>query len=329
MDKSFSALRIHVEDGARRVSLDTLTEDDLPPGDVTVRVDHSSMNYKDALILTGRGGAVAGYPHVPGIDLAGVVEASTDSRCPAGTRVVGTGKGLGEAVWGGYTRRTRLPADRLLPLPDGLDTRTAMIFGTAGLTAALCLLEFGEGDGDGRTALVTGAGGGIGSIAVAMLAARGFKVTAVEKRADDRDFLQSLGAETVLEPEAFAAMASAPIGEARFSVAVDTVGGPILAQALRTAAYGATIAACGMVAGFDVPMTLHPFFARAIRLVGIDSVTCSDELRTRAWSLMANGAARLPLAAIARDIPLAAVPSEVEGFLSGRIRGRIVVRSPD
>jgi len=325
MDKSFRALRIHVGDGARRVSLDTLTDADLPPGDVTIRVEHSSMNYKDALILSGKGGAVAGCPHVPGIDLAGVVEASTDSRYPVGTRVVGTGKGLGEAVWGGYTRRTRLPADRLLPLPDGLDTRTAMILGTAGLTAALCLLEFGEAPGDGRPALVTGAGGGIGSLAVALLAARGYRVTAVERRADDRDFLQALGATTVLEPEAFAAMAPAPLGEPRFAVVVDTVGGPVLAQALRTAVYGATIAACGMVAGFDVPMTLHPFFARAIRLVGIDSVTCSDSLRTRAWSVLAEAAPQLPLGAIARDVPLADVPAEVENFLAGRVRGRLVV----
>ena len=325
MARSFSALRIHVEDGARRIALDTLTDADLPPGDVTVRVEHSSINYKDALILSGKGGAVAGYPHVPGIDLAGVVEASTDSRFPVGTRVVGTGKGLGETVWGGYTERTRLPADRLLPLPDRLDTRTAMIFGTAGLTAALCLLEFGESDGDGRAALVTGAGGGIGSLAVALLAARGYRVTAVEKRADDGTFLQLLGAETVLEPEAFASTAAAPLAEARFAAVVDTVGGAVLAQALRTTTYGATIAACGMVAGFDVPMTLHAFFARAIRLVGIDSVTCSDAVRTRAWALLAEMAPRLPLERITRDIERGDLTAEVDNFLAGRVRGRLVV----
>ena len=325
MRNDFKALRIRVDGGSRRALLETLTDADLPAGDVTVRVAHSSMNYKDALILAGKGGAVASYPHVPGIDLAGTVEASSDPRFPVGTRVVGTGKGLGEAYWGGYTERTRLPADRLLPLPAGLDTRTAMIFGTAGLTAALCLLEFGDGGGDGRSALVTGAGGGIGSLAVALLAARGFRITAVEKRADDRDFLQSLGAETVLDPVAFAATAPAPLADARFAVVVDTVGGILLAQALRTSTYGATIAACGMVAGFDVPMTLHPFFARAVRLVGIDSVTCRDAVRTRAWDLLADAAPQLPLGAITRDVGLSGVAAEVENFLCGRVRGRLVV----
>jgi len=324
----FAALRVHAgPDGARAPKLERLGADDLPDEPVEVRVLYSSLNYKDALILSGRGGDLPRLPHVAGIDLAGVVERSHAPGFRPGDRVVATGRLVGERHWGGFTERTRLPADRLLALPAGLSARDAMIFGTAGLTAMLALIDI-EGAGvtpERGPILVTGAGGGIGSLAVALLARLGWSVAALEKR-DEAGFLKGLGAERVLSPRDLERVAAKPLGGAEWAAAIDTVGGEALAAVLRSTRYEACIAACGMVAGFDVPMTLHPFFARAIRLVGVDSVHCSDARRAEAWRRLAELAPSLDLGALAREIGLADIAAEYPAFLSGAVRGRIVVR---
>lgn len=327
-DTAFQAIRLHKENDSLSASLDELTRGDLPEGEVELRVLYSSMNYKDALILSGKGGNVTGYPHVPGIDLAGVVESSSVPGLAVGDLVAGTGKGLGEAFWGGYTQRTRLPADRLVKVPEGVTARQSMVLGTAGVTAMLAILEFenaGLAPGDGPV-LVTGAGGGVGSLSVALLSSLGWEVVALEKR-DERALLEGLGASRVLGSQEFEALtAKAPLGEAEWAAAVDTVGGEVLAAVLRSSRYGACIAACGMLAGFDVPVTLHPFFARAVRLVGIDSVTCPDSLRAKVWARLAPLAAGAERSEGVEEIPLADVPERSNAFLEGRARARVLVQ---
>lgn len=324
--KGFQAIRLH-KNGDLVVSLDDLTAADLPEGDVDVRVLFSSLNYKDALILSGRGGNVAAYPHVPGIDLVGEVTASRSERVSPGALVVGTGKSLGEGAWGGFTERSRLSADLLLRLPEGLPPRQSMVFGTAGVTALLSILEIeraGLSPSDGPV-LVTGAGGGVGSLAVALLAELGWSVATLEKR-DERAMLEGIGAERVLTVAEFEATAAKPLGSAEWAAAIDTVGGEVLAGVLRSCRYGACVAACGMVAGFDVPATLHPFFARAIRLVGIDSVNCPDPMREEVWSRLAELAPKIDVRGITEEIALADVLDRSQSFLEGKARGRTVVR---
>ncbi len=325
--EAFKAIRLNQGEDGRTAELVALDEGSLPAGEVLVSVRNSSLNYKDALICCGRGGDIAAWPHVPGIDLAGEVLSSSSAAFGPGDLVLATGKAVGERVWGGFTQRTRLPAEKLLKLPAGLSPREAMAFGTAGLTAMLSILEI-EAAGltpDRGPVLVTGAGGGIGSLAVALLAQAGWQVTALERRPDD-GFLTGLGASEVLTAEDFAALAGKPLGTERWAAAIDTVGGEVLAAVLRSARYGACIAACGMVAGFEVPMTLHPFFTRALRLVGIDSVTCPDAQRRQAWERLAAGAGVLQLEGLVEEIGLEAVMARLPGFLSGGVRGRLVVR---
>ena len=344
-DTAFQAIRLHKDNDSLSASLDELnafvrrlygavrhvehlSRGDLPEGEVELRVLYSSMNYKDALIISGKGGNVAGYPHVPGIDLAGIVEASGVPGFAAGDLVAGTGRGLGEGLWGGYTQRTRLPADRLVKLPQGVTARQSMVLGTAGVTAMLAILEIekaGLAPGDGPV-LVTGAGGAVGSLSVALLSALGWEVVALEKR-DERELLEGLGASRVLGLQEFGEMtAKKPLGEAAWAAAVDTVGGEVLAAVLRSSRYGACIAACGMLAGFDVPVTLHPFFARAVRLIGIDSVTCPDALRAKVWERLVPLAATAERTASVEEIALAEVPERFSAFLEGKARARLLVQ---
>ena len=328
MDGSFEALRMHRGEAGPTLSLDRIGPSDVPEGEVTIRTLWSSLNYKDALILAGRGGDIAAYPHVAGIDLSGVVEPPGTPDLPPGTPVLATGASVGERLWGGYAGLARLPADRILPIPDGLHPRTAMILGTAGLTAMLAIEAFdaaGARPGEG-TALVTGAGGGVGTIAVMLLSALGWPVVAVEKRPDAAQALARIGAASILGPDGLADRSRPPVGEALWQVAVDTVGGPVLADVLRSTARHGVVAACGMVAGFDVPLNLHPFFGRAIRLVGIDSVNAERGLRERCWARLAGLAPGLPLAGIAEEIALADVQARAERLLSAGVTGRIVVR---
>jgi len=326
-DSTFRALRLHKHNRRGQISLDNLAVTELPEGEVKVRVLYSSLNYKDALILSGKGGNVAAFPHVGGIDLVGEVESSRSGRFSPGDLVVGTGKGLGESYWGGFTELTRLPADRLLRLPNAISPRYSMVFGTAGVTAMLSILEL-EKCGLSPSAgpvLVTGAGGGVGSLAVAFLHVLGWEVATLEKR-NEKAMLKALGAKRVLSAEEFEKMAARPIGSAEWAAAIDTVGGEVLASILRTCRYGACIAACGMVAGFDFPATLHPFFVRALRLVGIDSVTCPDTLREEVWSRLATMAQEIDVSNVVQEVDLATVISAYPAFLSGEARGRIVVR---
>lgn len=326
MNNSIKALRVNRTNDETLLSYDALDPSTLPEGEVRVRILWSSLNYKDSLILSGRA-ALPHYPHVPGIDLVGIVEHSDSPLFTAGDHVIGTGAGLGERFWGGYTPLTRLPAACLVPLPAGLSPRHAMVLGTAGLTAMLAIDLFeqaGRAPHDGE-ALVTGAGGGVGSLGVMLLANLGWKVVAMEKRAGDASRLRAAGAVEVIEPETLADISPYPMGEPRWAVAIDTVGGSVLAELLRSSRYRGVIAACGMVAGFDVPMNLQPFFARALQLAGIDSVNCTGQIRQRCWARLANLAPRLPLEDMTQEISLADVPDIYSELLEGRVTGRIIV----
>lgn len=327
MSESFRALVVDQSDGAYTATLRTLTLDDLPEGDVLVRVAYSSLNYKDGLAITNRGPIIRTFPFVPGIDLAGTVVASDSPRFQPGDEVIGTGWGLGERHWGGFAQYARLKSDWLIRLPEGLTLETAMAFGTAGLTAALCVLAL-EAHGspvDGRDALVTGAAGGVGSIAVALLARRGARVVAATGRPHEADYLQALGASEIVERATLATPSSRPLESARWGGAVDTVGGVVLGNVLRQLAYGASVAACGNAGGADVPTTVYPFILRAVNLLGIDSVSCPTPKREAAFSLLASTLPPELVRSLTQIAPLSDLPRLAVEIVEGRVRGRVVI----
>jgi acrylyl-CoA reductase (NADPH) len=327
MAEPFRALVVDQVAGAHTASIRTLTLDDLPEGDVLVRVAYSSLNYKDGLAITNRGPILRTFPFVPGIDLAGTVVESTSPRFRTGDHVVGTGWGIGERHWGGFAQYARLKSEWLLHLPAGLTLETAMAFGTAGLTAALCVLAL-EAHGspvEGRETLVTGAAGGVGSLALALLARRGARAVAVTGRPHEAGYLRSLGAADILDRATLSTPSSRPLESARWGGAVDTVGGVVLGNLLRQLAYGASVAACGNAAGADVPTTVYPFILRAVNLLGIDSVNCPMPRRQEAFALLA---ATLPpdlIRSIAQVAPLSDLPRLAEAIVDGKVRGRIII----
>jgi acrylyl-CoA reductase (NADPH) len=326
MSDTFRALLLHDDNGTTRQEIATLGEDDLPPGDVLLEVRYSSLNYKDGLAVTGRGKIVRTWPMVPGIDLAGEVLRSDSPTFRPGDQVVLTGWGVGEKYWGGYSQRQRVRAEWLVPLPEGLDCRAAMAVGTAGLTAMLCVMTLEEAgvkpeDGD---IIVTGASGGVGSIATALLARLGYAVTAVSGKPEADDFLQRLGARTILRREEMSAPAR-PLEKQRWAGAVDTVGGTTLARILAETGYNGCVAACGLAGGSDLPTTVMPFILRNISLRGVDSVQCPLPRRQVAWKRIA---AELPAAAlgeIGQTVTLDRIPQLAEDIVAGRIRGRVIV----
>lgn len=311
-------------------TLRTLTPADLPDGEVLVRVSHSSLNYKDGLAVTARGKIARTFPLAPGIDLAGtVVESSHDGFGP-GDAVLGVGRGLGERHWGGFAEWTRVPASTLTALPAGLDARHAMALGTAGLTAGLCVLALEDAGvtpawAAEREVVVTGASGGVGSVAVALLAARGYRVAAVTGRMAEHDWLRALGAAVVLPREALAEGVRGPLGSERWAGAVDAVGGAPLAQVLATTAYDGAVAACGLAADAALATSVVPFILRGVRLLGIDSVQCPEPRRQRAWAMLAEALPRERVDAIATSARLGDVPALAERILAGQVRGRVVV----
>ena len=297
----------------------------LPEGDVLVRVAYSSLNYKDGLAVTGKGKVVrAGFPFVPGIDLAGTVEASGADAYRPGDAVVLTGWGTGEARWGGFATHARASAAHLVRLPDGLDPFEAMALGTAGLTAMLAVLALERqglaGDGD---VLVTGASGGVGSLAVHLLARAGRRVVASSGKADAAGWLRGLGAAEVVGREAVAA--TRPLESARWAGAVDTVGGETLAAVLAALRPHASVAACGNARSADLATTVFPFILRGVNLLGVDSNTCPVALREAAWACLARDVDRAALRALTTTVPLADVPAWAETILRGEVRGRVVV----
>ena len=323
----FKALVLYQENGATVARIEQLSSDQLPDGDVLVAVEYSSLNYKDALAITGRGKIIREFPFVPGIDLAGSVIKSTHTDFRAGDGVLLTGWGVGERHWGGLAQQARVRGEWLLPLPAGLTPRRAMALGTAGLTAALCVMaleEHGIEAGD-RPVLVTGASGGVGSIAVALLARAGFDVTAATGKASAHDYLRRLGATDIVSRDAMSQPAR-PLESQRWAGGVDTCGGPILARMLAETTYGGCVAACGLAADHRLETTVMPFILRGVGLQGVDSVQCPSARREKAWQRLADTLDDELIDLFAQEITLAEVPETAQRMMGGKIQGRTVVR---
>lgn len=323
-----SSHRALVSHGDGPARFEQLTASDLPEGDVTVDVQYSSLNYKDGLAVTGTGGIVRRFPLVCGIDLAGTVAASDSPEFTPGDEVVVTGWGLSETHPGGYAERQRLRSEWLVRKPEGLTQQQTMAIGTAGLTAMLCVQALEEAgltsDLDGEV-LVTGAAGGVGSIAVALLARLGYRVTASTGRRQTHDYLDRLGATAFLDRNELAEGSERPLDRQRWLGAVDTVGGTTLAGVLKQTAYRGSVAACGLAGGTDLPTTVMPFILRGANLLGIDSVQCPVAVREKAWQRLSTD---LPLDKLAESTtvhPLDDVPRLATEILAGRTRGRVAI----
>lgn len=314
------------EDKKTHSEIRQLTSADLPDEDVLVAVEYSSLNFKDGLAVTGKGKIVRQWPMVPGIDLAGsVLESASDAFKP-GDKVVLTGWGVGEKYWGGFSQRQRVKADWLVPLPDGLDTKNAMAIGTAGFTAMLCVMaleEAGITPASG-TILVTGASGGVGSVAVAVLAQLGYTVAAVSGKPEAEGMLRKLGASEILSREDMSQEAR-PLEAQRWAGAVDTVGSKMLARVLAEMSYNGCVAACGLAGGADLPTTVMPFILRNVRLSGVDSVTCPKPRRITAWQRLSTDLPKKAYSEIGHIASLREVPKLAEDIVAGRVQGRTIV----
>jgi putative YhdH/YhfP family quinone oxidoreductase len=309
-------------------SLREVPESSLPEGDVTVDVHWSSLNYKDGLAVTGRGRIARSFPMVCGIDLAGTVRASDSAAWSPGDEVVVTGWGLSETHPGGYTTRQRLRSEWLQPRPEGLSLRDTMAIGTGGLTAMLCILaleDAGIEPGIDGEVLVTGAGGGVGSVAVMLLASLGYRVAAATGRPEIADYLTSLGATTIVGREELSAGSGRPLEKERWPAAIDTVGSQTLGTVLAQTRYRGAVAACGLAGGSDLPTTVLPFILRNVRLLGVDSVSAPTELRATAWARLDTHVPRHLLELVTTVEPLENVPALGERILAGSVRGRVVI----
>lgn len=324
----FNALMVTKNDeGKTSAAVQQIGVDDLPAGEVLVAVDYSTVNYKDGLCVGPGGGLVRNYPHIPGIDFAGVVEASDDARYSAGDKVVLTGWRVGEAHWGGYSQKTRVKADWLVPLPAGLDTRRAMAVGTAGFTAMLAVMaleDHGLKPGNGPV-LVTGAAGGVGSVATAILANLGYEVAAVTGRPEAADYLKSLGASQIVAREDINETVKRPMEAETWAGCVDAVGGDMLARVLGQMKYGASVAAVGLAGGMGLPTTVIPFLLRGINLLGIDSVMQPYDNRLRAWERIAKDLPMDKLESMIQPAVLSDLPALGRDILKGQVKGRVVV----
>jgi putative YhdH/YhfP family quinone oxidoreductase len=304
--------------------------DDLPPGDLVVRVRYSSLNYKDALSATGHPGVTRRFPHIPGIDAAGeVVSCESDAFAP-GDRVIVTGYDLGMATDGGWGEYIRIPSEWAVRLPAGLTLREAMVVGTAGFTAALSVLKLEQAgvkpsDGD---ILVTGATGGVGSIAVSILSSAGYRVVAATGKGSDEAFLRSLGASEVIPREQVTAGSERPMMIERWGGAVDVVGGEILAAAVKATRYGGAVTCCGLVGSTDLPVNVYPFILRGVSLLGIDSVNCPAGTRLQVWQKLAGEWKPEQLAEVVTEVSLEGLEEKIQAILHGQIRGRIIVKLP-
>jgi len=322
----FNALIARQSDTGQAVSLEALELTDLPDNDVLIRVDYSTVNYKDGLALTGTRPIIRSYPLVPGIDLAGVIESSRDDRWQVGDRVVVNGWGLGEGHWGGLAQYAQVKSDWLVKLPETITTREAMSIGTAGYTAALCvnaLLKHGTTPADGEI-LVTGATGGVGSVAVALLAAQGFKVVASTGKINEDAYLKALGASECVDRESLN-VAGNPLQRERWAGVVDAVGGQTLANACAQTCYGGAVAACGLAESAALPATVMPFILRGVTLYGIDSVMAPIAAREQAWQRLATDLDKTRLESMINEISLAEAMNIGGDVLAGKIRGRLLV----
>jgi acrylyl-CoA reductase (NADPH) len=325
---TFRAVLVEKDDeGKTSASVQTLADDRLPEGEVTVAVDYSTVNYKDGLCIGPGGGLVRNYPHVPGIDFAGTVEASDDARYKPGDKVVLTGWRVGEAHWGGYSEKARVKADWLVPLPEGLSTRQAMAVGTAGFTAMLAIMALenhGLKPGQGEV-LVTGAAGGVGSVATAILAHLGHEVAAVTGRPEQEGYLRDLGATRIVAREELNETTKRPLEAETWAGCVDAVGGAMLARVLGQMKYGASVAAVGLAGGAQLPATVIPFLLRGVNLLGIDSVMQPYENRVKAWNFIAKDLPMDKLEAMVVPATLEDLPELGRSILKGGVRGRVVV----
>ncbi|MEM7719838.1 MAG: acryloyl-CoA reductase [Pseudomonadota bacterium] len=315
------------EQGQTSATVQDINEDRLPEGDVTVAVEYSTVNYKDGLCIGPGGGLVRTYPHVPGIDFAGTVETSEDARYAPGDKVVLTGWRVGEVHWGGYAEKARVKADWLVPLPNGLTTRQAMAVGTAGFTAMLAVMAL-EDHGlkaDVGEVLVTGAAGGVGSVATAILAKLGYDVAGVTGRPETADYLMGLGATKIVAREDLAETVKRPLEAEAWAGCVDAVGGAMLARVLGQMNYGASVAAVGLAGGAGLPATVIPFLLRGVNLLGIDSVMQPYDNRVRAWDRIASDLPMDKLEAMVVDAGLGDLPKLGADILKGQVRGRVVV----
>lgn len=325
----FNALVMEQNDeGLASASIKEIGKDALPEGNVTVAVEYSTVNYKDGLCLSAKGGGlVRKYPHVPGIDFAGTVEASDDDRYKPGDKVVLTGWRVGEVHWGGYAQKARVKADWLVPLPEGLRAKQAMAVGTAGFTSMLAVMaleDHGLKPGQGPV-LVTGAAGGVGSVATAILANLGYEVAGVTGRPETGDYLKSLGATTVVPREELNETTKRPLEAETWAGCVDAVGGDMLARVLGQMKYGASVAAVGLAGGAALPATVIPFLLRGVNLLGIDSVMQPYDNRLRAWERIATDLPMDKLEAMVRPATLSDLPQLGADILAGQVQGRVVV----
>lgn len=321
------ALVLEQLDEQTQALVQNISPDQLPEGNVTIDVHWSSINYKDALAVTGKGKIIRQFPMVPGIDFAGIVSASDDSRYQVGQSVLLTGWGVGETHWGGLAEQARVKGDWLVPLPQGLSARNAMIIGTAGLTAMLCVMALEEGGitPESGEILVTGASGGVGSTAVALLHKLGYQVVAVSGRQQNEEYLLSLGAKSVMARDSFNEAAK-PLEKQRWAGVVDVVGGDILAKAIAQTNYNGTVAACGLAGGYKLPTTVMPFILRNVRLQGVDSVMISTERRIEAWKRLTTLLPESFYQLATKEITLEQVSQTADDLLNGKVTGRVLVK---
>ncbi|MBT3359337.1 MAG: oxidoreductase [Rhodospirillales bacterium] len=327
-DDRFTALVVDKTEGAVSSAVREMDCTDLPEGDVRVSVTHSTLNYKDGMIICGIGGLVRDYPHIPGIDFAGTVETSQSPDFKPGDSVILTGWRVGEVRWGGYATRAQVKGKWLIPLPDGLSLSRSMAIGTAGLTAMLALLSLEEHgltpESEGEV-LVTGAAGGVGSVAVAQLSALGYRVAASTGRAEAHDYLKELGAATIVERAELEQVSKAPLGATRWSAAIDNVGGSTLANVLATLHPGASCASVGLAASASLQTTVIPFLLRGVNLLGIDSAFCPTARRTEAWNRLVADLPMDQLDRMTEVASLADLPGLGAKILKGGVRGRTVI----
>lgn len=324
---TFKAVRIDKAEKGTTATLTQFDEAELMDGDVTVRVEWSTLNYKDGLALTGKAPVVRRFPMIAGIDFAGIVEQSSHPAWKAGDKVVCNGWGMGETHLGAYAEKARVKGDWLVRLPDGMSARDAMAIGTAGYTAMLSVLaleKHGLKPADGPM-VVTGAAGGVGSVAIAVLSKLGYQVIASTGRTSEADYLRGLGASEIIDRNELSGSAK-PLAKERWAGGVDSVGSTTLANLLSMTKYRGAIAACGLAAGMDLPSSVAPFILRGVCLLGIDSVMCPIELRKQAWSRLASDLDHTKLAEITHEIDLDEVIAAGPRILGGQVRGRIVVK---
>ena len=326
MTELFKALKIEKNDDQQTINLVEISENDLMEGNVVVDVTHSTLNYKDGLAMTGASPIVRSFPMIPGIDFSGVVKSSEDPKFSSGDRVVMNGYGLSESHYGGYSERARVNSEHLLKLPENISNHQAMQIGTAGYTAMLCILgleDFGIKPDSGEI-LVTGASGGVGSVAVSLLSSLGFSVIASTGRLSETDYLKSLGASLVIDRNELSEP-SKPLGKERWIGAVDSVGSQTLSNVLAQTKYGGAVSACGLAQGMDLPSTVLPFILRGVSLIGIDSVMAPMSKREKAWDRLSKDLDMNKLAQMVIETNLDDIQGFAQLILDGQVRGRVVV----